>query len=63
MNLVFGTSFLLVGGFFLYADLYQKPKWMMKYKVQAGTNTPVYRTPYYKSSHNQNANTYYSNVI
>ncbi|XP_063442704.1 fatty acid hydroxylase domain-containing protein 2-like [Mytilus trossulus] len=41
MNIVFGTSFLLVGGFFLYADLYQKPKWMMKYKVQAGTNTPV----------------------
>lgn len=41
MNVVFGSVFLTVGGFFLYADLYQKPKWLMKYKTQVGTNTPV----------------------
>lgn len=41
MNIIFGTVFLSVGGFFLYVDLNQKPKWMMKYKTQKGSNTPL----------------------
>lgn len=41
MNIVFGTVFLSVGGFFLYAGLTNKPVWMRKYKIQKGTNEPV----------------------
>lgn len=41
MNIVFMTSFWLVGLAFLYVDLYQKPKWMLKYKIQPGKNQPV----------------------
>ena len=42
MNIVFGTVFLSVGGFFLYAGLTNQPVWMRKYKIQKGTNEPVW---------------------
>lgn len=41
LNIIFMVSFWSVGGAFLYIDLYNKPKWIMKYKTQPGTNSPV----------------------
>ncbi|KAL4234395.1 Fatty acid hydroxylase domain-containing protein 2 [Mactra antiquata] len=41
LNIVFMLSFWIPGLAFLYADIYGKPRWMLKYKVQPGKNQPV----------------------
>lgn len=43
LNIVFFGSYGLAGICFLYADLYGRPKWMLKYKTQPGKNQPVDR--------------------
>ncbi|WAR13473.1 FXDC2-like protein [Mya arenaria] len=43
LNVVFMLSFWSVGLAFLYVDVYQRPRWMLKYKTQPGKNQPVNR--------------------
>ncbi|WAR13441.1 FXDC2-like protein [Mya arenaria] len=41
LNVVFMLSFWSVGLAFLYVDVYQRPRWMLKYKTQPGKNQPM----------------------
>ena len=41
VNVVLVASFSVFGGLFLFVDVFNVPKWMMKYKIQPGTNSPV----------------------
>lgn len=41
LNIVFMVSYWSAGLAFLYVDLYEKPRWMLKYKTQPGKNQPV----------------------